>query len=127
MRKWFTLSNVTRVVVALILLQTLYFKFTAAPESVYIFSRLGVEPWGRVATGILELSCAGLLLYRPTMLYGAIGSLAISIGALCSHLFVLGIEVREDGGTLFGLALVVLIGSILLLYLHWQDLPFSKR
>ena len=39
---------------AAIMLQTLFFKFTAAPESVYIFKRMGTEPWMRWVQGIWE-------------------------------------------------------------------------
>ena len=45
-----------RLIVAVILLQTLFFKFSAAKESVYIFSTLGMEPWGRIGSGVFELS-----------------------------------------------------------------------
>ena len=113
---------VLRVVVAVILLQTLYFKFTGAPESVYIFQALGAEPAGRIISGILELIFAVLLLYRPTMIYGAIGSLGIITGAILSHFFVLGIEVMNDGGLLFGLAVTVFVCSLLLIVLNNSEL-----
>ena len=45
-------SLVLRLVPAIILLQTLYFKFSAAPESVFIFEQLGLEPWGRIGLGV---------------------------------------------------------------------------
>lgn len=121
------LSLVLRLITALILIQTLYFKFTAAPESVYIFQTLGVEPAGRIGSGILELICAGMLLYRPTVIYGAIGSLGIISGAILSHLFVLGIEVQNDGGLLFGLALTVFACSALLILLHKNEIPFFSK
>lgn len=99
------------MIAAVILLQTLFFKFTAAPESVYIFTTLGVEPWGRIFTGILELG-AGLLLILPsTRHWGALGAVGIMAGAILSHLFILGIEVQGDGGYLFALAWVVLISA----------------
>jgi hypothetical protein len=116
------LSLVLRVIVAAIFLQTLYFKFTGAPESVYIFTTLGAEPAGRILSGILELVCAVLLLYRPTMIYGALGSLGVISGALLSHLFVLGIEVMDDGGLLFGLALTVFLCSLALIIMHKSEL-----
>jgi hypothetical protein len=116
------LSLVLRVIVVAIFLQTLYFKFTGAPESVYIFTTLGAEPAGRILSGILELVCAVLLLYRPTMIYGALGSLGVISGALLSHLFVLGIEVMDDGGLLFGLALTVFLCSLALIIMHKSEL-----
>jgi len=112
---------IIRLVVAIILLQTLFFKFTAAPESVYIFSQLGLEPIGRIGTGIAELITGILLLIPGTVFIGALLSVGIISGAIFSHLTVLGIVVQNDGGLLFGMAVVVFIGSLLLLYLYRKD------
>ncbi len=96
----------------------MYFKFTGAPESIYIFSTLGVEPYGRIGTGIAELVVAILTLIPKTTWLGALGGCGIMIGAILSHLFVLGIEVEGDGGLLFGLALTTLICCLGLIYLN---------
>lgn len=112
------LSLVLRLTVAIILLQTLYFKFTAHPDSVHIFSALGMEPYGRIGLGIVELITAILIFMPRTMLIGMLLSLGIIIGAVFSHLLVLGINVKNDGGGLFVLALVVLISSSSFLFLH---------
>lgn len=109
---------VLRIIAAAILLQTLYFKFSGAPESIYIFSTLGVEPYGRIGTGIAELVVAILTLIPKTTWLGALGGCGIMIGAILSHLFVLGIEVKGDGGLLFMLALTTLICCLGLLYLN---------
>lgn len=111
-------SWVLRLIVAGILLQTLYFKFTAAPESVYIFSKLGLEPWGRIGSGIAELVAAILLLLPRTVTGGALLAVGIISGALVSHLTKLGIVVQDDGGLLFALAIVVWVGSVSILTLH---------
>lgn len=116
-------SLLLRLVVAGILLQTLFFKFTGAPESVYIFTTVGAEPWGRIASGVLELVAAALLLVPATVAAGAVMALGLISGAIASHLTVLGIEVMGDGGLLFGLALVVFTASALLLVMHRADLP----
>lgn len=118
-----------RFFVAVILLQTLYFKFTAAAESVFIFSKLGMEPYGRIATGIFELIAAVLILMPRTTIFGALLGLGLMIGAVVSHIFVLGIEVQNDGGTLFMLALLVLISCAVLIYKDkskWSDLLILK-
>src|SRR5438552_9024325 len=94
-----------QIVVALILFQTLFFKFTAAEESVYIFTTLGAEPWGRIGSGVVELIAASLLLVPATAPVGAILAMGVMGGAIISHLTVLGIEVKGDGGLLFALAL----------------------
>jgi hypothetical protein len=101
------LVKVAALVAAIILLQTLYFKFTAQPESVYIFSKLGIEPYGRIGSGIFELIVSILLLMPKTRVYGGVMGIGVISGAILSHLFVLGIEVQDDGGTLFILALTV--------------------
>ena len=98
-----------RWIAAVILLQTLYFKFSGAEESVWIFQQLGAEPWGRLGSGVAELVCAVLLLLPRTAWLGALGGLGVISGAVLSHLFILGIDVKGDGGLLFGLALVVLV------------------
>ena len=112
-----------QLVVAGILLQTLFFKFTGAAESVYIFSTLGMEPFGRYASGVAELIAAALLLIPGCATFGALLALGVISGAIVSHLTVLGIEVQGDGGLLFALAIVVFIGSLAILALRWREVP----
>jgi hypothetical protein len=115
-------SWVAQVVVAAILLQTLFFKFTAAPESVFIFTTLGMEPWGRLGSGAAELVAAVLLLVPSAAALGALLAALVIAGAIASHLTVLGIEVQGDGGLLFGLACTVLAGSLLVLWMRRAEL-----
>lgn len=107
-----------RLVAALILLQTLFFKFSGSAESVYIFSTVGIEPWGRIGVGILELIAAILLLITRVSWMGALLSVGLMFGAIGMHLTLLGIEVQNDGGYLFILAVVVVICSVFIL---WTD------
>jgi putative oxidoreductase len=116
-------SWICRIAAALILLQTLFFKFTAAPESVYIFTKVGLEPWGRIGSGVAELVAAILILIPATTWIGAGLALAVMFGAIFSHLTVLGISVMDDGGLLFGLALAVAFCSAVLLFLQRRRLP----
>jgi putative oxidoreductase len=125
--KTLILSWLLQLTVAGILLQTLFFKFSGAEESVYIFSTLGVEPWGRIGSGVAELIAAVLLLIPPTASVGALLTMAVMIGAIGSHLTVLGIEVQGDGGLLFGLALTAFIGSAIVLVIRRADVPFLGR
>jgi uncharacterized membrane protein YphA (DoxX/SURF4 family) len=111
-------SWIIRIVAAIILLQTLYFKFTGHPESVELFTKLGVEPWGRIGTGIIELFASILLLIPATVILGALLGIGLMVGAIFSHLLVIGIESKNDGGQLFMLAIIVLICCITLLFLH---------
>lgn len=116
-------SWILQIVVAAILFQTLFFKFTGAEESVYIFSTLGIEPWGRYASGFAELIACVLLLIPVTAAYGAMLSLCVIAGAILSHLTKLGIVVQDDGGLLFGLALAVFTGSAIVLFLRRREIP----
>lgn len=107
-----------RIIAALIMLQTLYFKFSGAEESIYIFTQMQIEPWGRIATGVAELVAAILLLYPSTIAIGAVMGVGIMSGALLSHLAVLGIEVKEDGGQLFLYALLVWVSCVILVWMN---------
>lgn len=100
---------------AVILLQTLWFKFSASPESVYIFDKMGIEPSGRIASGVVELIAAVLLIVPKTRWIGAGIGFGVMSGAILSHVFVLGIEVKNDGGLLFLLALVTAVCCFALL------------
>jgi len=110
------LTWIIKLIAVVILLQTLYFKFSAADESVYIFTTLGVEPYGRIGSGVIELIASILILIPRTTLLGALLGFFTMMGAIFSHLFILGIVVQKDGGTLFALALITLFCCIFLLY-----------
>src|SRR5437762_12827606 len=105
------LSWVLRITAAIILLQTLFFKFTAALESVYIFTKVGAEPWGRIGSGVVELIAAILILTPRFTWLGSLLAMGVMAGAILSHLTVLGIEVQGDKGLLFALALIVFVCS----------------
>ena len=127
-------SWVLQLAVAGILLQTLFFKFTGAEESVYIFSSVGqfigvaaVEPWGRIGSGVAELVASILLLIPATASLGAMLTIAVMGGAIASHLLILGIEVKGDGGLLFGLAVTALVGSVVVLLLRRAQIPIVGR
>lgn len=107
--RWLGLA--LRLVAAGILFQTLFFKFSGAPESKWIFGTLGVEPWGRWFAGLSELVACLLLLVPRTRVLGAGMAIGVMAGAILSHFFVLGISVQNDGGLLFGLAWLVLLSS----------------
>lgn len=125
-----SLRLLPNLIASVILLQTLFFKFTAAPESVYIFSTLGLEPIGRIGSGVAELIAALLLLWPASAWVGAALALGIMGGAILSHLTVLGIEVQGDGGQLFLLAVLVAVLSAFLLYrdrTRWMALLVDRR
>ncbi|MDX5321392.1 MAG: DoxX family protein [Bacteroidota bacterium] len=119
-------SWILGILAALILLQTLYFKFSGAEESIYIFTRVGMEPWGRFGSGIAELIAGILLLLPKTRAYGALIGLGVISGALFFHLTSLGIEVLGDGGMLFLCALIVFVSCLVLLVFHFKQLPIKR-
>ncbi len=115
------LQLVLKIVLAIIILQTLFFKFTASQESVYIFSKLNAEPYGRIGSGIIELFASFLLFFNRTKFYASLTVLGTMLGAIVSHVTVLGIEIMEDGGTLFLLACVCFFISGYLVFRYKND------
>jgi hypothetical protein len=120
-------SWVLQLLAAGILLQTLFFKFTAADESVYIFTTLGAEPWGRIGSGVVELIASVMLLTPALVPSGAVLAMAMMAGAIMSHLTVLGIEVKGDGGLLFALAVTVFVSCAVVLLLRRGQIPVVGR
>jgi putative oxidoreductase len=119
----YVISWITRLVAAAILLQTLFFKFTGAEESIYIFTTVGQEPWGRYGSGLVELIASVLLFVPRAVGIGALLAFGTMCGAVFFHLTKLGIVVQNDSGLLFSLALVVLGCAGFLLWFHRRTLP----
>lgn len=117
------LKLILRIAVAAILIQTLRFKFTAHPDSVYIFTKVGLEPIGRIGIGILELIASILILIPRTTWLGAAMVIGIIGGAIIMHLTELGIEINRDGGLLFYTALATFLFSVLMLWFTRKDIP----
>jgi hypothetical protein len=128
-RAFLIASWALRGIAAIILLQTLFFKFSGAKESVYIFTALGIEPWGRIGSGVVELFASILLLMPRTVLAGALLALATMTAAIFSHLTKLGIAIPavDDNGELFALAVVVLLCSGAVIVLHRHEAPALVR
>jgi putative oxidoreductase len=132
MKSSFTLTQaviswICRITAAVIMLQTLFFKFTGAPESIYIFTKVHMEPWGRYGTGTVELIASILLMSSCRCWLGALLALGVMAGAIFSHLTLLGIVVQNDGGLLFGLAITVTICSLVTLVLHRRQIPIVSQ
>jgi len=115
---------VLRLLIAIILLQTLRYKFLAHPDSVYIFSTLGLEPYGRIAIGVMELIASILILLKRFSWAGALLAVGLMAGAIFSHLTQLGIEVKNDGGTLFFMAVGTWVLSLIILWSERKKIPF---
>jgi len=118
---------VLRIIIAIILFQTLRFKFTAHPDSIYIFETVGLEPIGRIGIGVLELIAGILLLIPKTIWAGALLTLGLIGGAILMHLTLLGIEVNNDGGILFITAVITFILSVIVLYLYRKEIPIIGK
>jgi len=112
-----------RILIAIILIQTLRFKFLAHPDSVYIFTKVGLEPYGRIGIGVLELVAGILLLIPKTVWAGAGLTMGIIGGAIMMHLTQLGIEINGDSGVLFYTAVFVFIVSSIILWGYKKDIP----
>lgn len=125
MKKYFPLT--LRIIIAVILIQTLRFKFTAHPDSVYIFEKVGLEPLGRIGIGVLELIAGILLLIPKTVWIGATLTLGVIGGAIIMHLTKLGIEINNDSGVLFATAILTFVLSAIVLYLYKKDIPFINK
>ncbi len=115
-------SWIGQIIVALILGQTLFFKFTNAPETQVIFEDLGGRP-AAIASGVFELIVVVLVLIPRTAFFGALGGFLMMLGAIGSHLTILGIAIPapdggDDGGLLFGMAVAVLLMSAMVALLR---------
>jgi uncharacterized membrane protein YphA (DoxX/SURF4 family) len=118
-------SWILQLVAAVILFQTLFFKFTGAKESIYIFSTVGMEPWGRIGSGVVELIASILLVIPATVTVGALIALVTISGAIFFHLTKLGIALPavNDRGELFTLAVVVFLVSLAILFIRRAEIP----
>jgi uncharacterized membrane protein YphA (DoxX/SURF4 family) len=114
---------IARIIAALIMLQSLFFKFSASPESVYIFTTVGMEPWGRIMVGVMELIASVLLFIPATIWFGALLAIGLMAGAIGMHLTLLGIEVQGDGGQLFIYALIVLLCCVYIFWVNRKTIP----
>ena len=115
---------VLRLIVAVILLQTLYYKFGAHEDSIYIFTTLGLEPYGRIGIGVMELIASILILWKRISWAGALLTVGLMAGAISSHLTQLGIEVKGDGGQLFYMAVGTWVLSLVVLWSERKQIPF---
>lgn len=120
------LTVIANTIVAIVYLQTLFYKFTSHPDSVFIFTKLGLEPFGRYAIGFVELVCAILLLLPKTSLYATIASIFVISGAIVNHLGPLGIVVAGDGGRVFGLALIIMFLNLFTLVINKKKFQCFK-
>ncbi len=118
---------VAQVLAALILAQTLFFKFTGAEESVALFETLGAEPWGRIGSGVAEAIAIVLLLIPRTAALGGLLTAGLMVGAIGAHLTKLGIEWHGDGGLLFALAVTTFVASFVVAFVRRGSLPIVGK
>lgn len=125
MHKYVYLS--LRIIIAIILVQTLRYKFTGHPDSIYIFTQVGLEPYGRIGIGLIELIAAILILIPKTIWLGAGLTIGVLSGAIFFHLTNIGIEVNGDGGGLFYMGLGTLVLSSIVLWLDRKSIPIIGK
>ena len=116
-----------QILSAVIMGQTLFFKFSGSEESVLIFSSIGMEPWGRYIVGVLELGAAILLLTKSHSWLGALAGVGLMAGAIMMHFLFIGIEVMNDGGYLFGLAVFVFVSCSIVVWYRKKEVPILKK
>lgn len=121
-----TILLIIRIVIAIVLIQTLRFKFTGHEDSVYIFEKVGLEPYGRIGVGIIELFASILILIPKTIWLGATLAIGVLTYAIILHLTKLGTNVNGDGGLLFITAVVTFTLAVLVLYLQRNKIPIQK-
>lgn len=112
-----------RIIVAVILVQTLRYKFLAHPDSVFIFAQAGLEPGGRIVIGFLELIAAFLIIFPRTVWLGAGLTLGVISGAIFLHLTKIGLVVKGDGGALFYTAILIFVLSAIILWHERKKIP----
>lgn len=121
------INRIIKIIVAIILIQTLYFKFTASSESVFIFAKMGAEPFGRIISGIVELLASILLFVNKTKFFAAFTAISTMFVSILSHIFIIGIEVKNDSGTLFSLACVTFLLSLFLAFRYRKYINFLSK
>ena len=109
---------IPRLIIVIIIGQTLPFKYAGHEESIWIFTQMGWEPWGRYLIAIIE-TVAIILLVSPWYLIGSIITLSIISAANFLHFTRLGIDINGDGGLLFGLSIAVILNSLFIV-VHWN-------
>ena len=120
----YTVSWVAQIIAVLIMGQSLYFKFTAHPESVAIFTDINMEPNGRILIGVIELVACLMLLRPASAHYGAILGACTMGGAIVGHFTQIGWH--GERGTLGLMAVLVLVACSVVLYIRRRDLPLIK-
>lgn len=127
MNKYFIL--VLKVIAAFIMLQTLFFKFTGAQESIDLFTEVAGkdEAFMRIGTGVLELIASILIFIPKTTWIGALLAVGIMFGAILSHITILGVEFNNDGGALFYSAITTFIASGIILFFDRRNIPIIGK
>ena len=122
-RKQRVVTWICSLIAAGIMIETLFFKFTAAPESVYIFSKMGTDPWMRWVQGLWELTASlGLLLPRLRWAGGILTTGAMA-AAILSHMTWLGYSIQGDHGLLFTMALVTFACGFTVMWTYRHHIP----
>ncbi len=111
------------LIAAGIMIETLFFKFTAAPESVYIFKRMGTEPWMRWVQGLWELAASIGLLVPDLRWAGGVLTTGAMAAAILSHMTWLGYSIQGDHGLLFSMALVTFTCGFTVMWTYRHHIP----
>jgi len=110
-------------IAAAIMIETLFFKFTGAAESKYIFQKMGTEPWMRWVQGIWELLASICLLWPRLRWAGGILTTGAMSAAILSHMTWLGYSIQGDHGLLFCMALITFAGGFTIMWKYRFHIP----
>jgi uncharacterized membrane protein YphA (DoxX/SURF4 family) len=81
-------------------------KLAGAPDMVGVFEAIGMGQWFRYLTGAIEVGAALMLLVPSLAFYGAALLVPTMLGAIMTHLFILG------GSAMPALVLLLAVGTV---------------
>lgn len=117
-------SWICALIAAGIMMETLFFKFSGAAESRYIFSKMGTDPYMRWTQGVWELLAALGLLIPGWHWLGGILTLGDMGAAIISHMTWLGYAALGDHELLLGMALTTFTCGFTIVVLHRHQILF---
>lgn len=117
----FIMSWIFIILAFAILVYNAYLKLNSNSGAIQLFSGLGLEPYGRFAIGLFELTAALLLLYPGTVKYGAVLGFILMTGVIFIHITKIGIALNGNYSFFF----MGVIAFFCCTGLIWMTMPKS--
>jgi len=115
----FIMTWILIIPTVLILIYNAYVKLSSSPGAIQLFTGLGLEPYGRLLLGATEIFAALLIVYPPTMKYGAVLGVILMSGVILIHLTKLGIALGGDY-SFFIMGIVAFCCSAALIWISYR-------